>query len=155
VANSFTGNWIFRLDAKYERVFHEMRGFSFEAPWLTIDGASGRLTIPIGYAWDGCTPKYRVADLGYVGTPDGTIDPVSGYPKARFASLVHDCLYQYYGSHGVPRRTIDGIFLSMLQEARFSFARLYYLVVRAFGGCFFIGIGIKRVGGRELSRRSR
>lgn len=155
VANSFKGNWIFRLEAPYIRTFPELRGFPFVAPWLEIHGATGSLRITSGYAWDGCTPKFRVGDLGYIGTPDGTCDSRTGFPKTRFASLVHDCLYQYYGTHGIPRRTIDRIFLKMLQEAHFSWAWLYYRAVRLLGGWFFCGIGIKRIGQYEWSYRIR
>jgi hypothetical protein len=155
VGNSFKGNWIFRLDSPFSIVVLELRGFDFEAPWLAIDGKDGRATIPAEYAWDGCTPKFRIFDLGYVGTPDGVMDEASAFPITRWASLVHDALYQYYGSHGVPRRTIDRIFSRMLREAGFSCAGIYYLTVRAFGGAFFINAGIERTAGREYSAAAR
>ncbi|MFA6505827.1 MAG: hypothetical protein WCT14_07005 [Treponemataceae bacterium] len=154
VSNEFRGIWLYRLEETQSFVVPEAAGFPFEAPWLRIEGGTGRLSIPACYAWDGCTPKFRVFDLGYVGTPDGVVDKVIGRPKTAFASLVHDALYQYYGSHGIPRKIIDRIFYRLLKEARFSCAGIYYFAVRAVGWIFFIGAGIKAVDGGEYSRQA-
>lgn len=105
----------------------------FEAPYLRID--DGFITVPKGYAWDGCTPKRIVKDL-VIGTPDGS-PGVGGYPKTYFASMIHDALYQYKAEVPVSRKETDCLFYSMLADQDFYWAKVYYKAVRMFGG--FLG----------------
>ena len=96
----------------------------------------GTLRIPACYAWDGCTPKFAVWDI-VIGIPDGMPNPVTKQPKAYFASLVHDALYQFLDA-GLPitREQADQLFLELLTRDGFAPRQLYYWAVRLFGGLF-------------------
>lgn len=126
--------WIFKLDGDY-KMESGLEGYSFDSEWLQIT-AKGRLVIKKGYAWDGCSPKKMICGK-VVGTPDGLISKKSGKPKTYYASLVHDALYQYYGYHGIPRKTVDRLFYHMLKKSGFKASFIYHLAVRVFGGLIF------------------
>lgn len=99
-----------------------------EYDYVTL--SDGKMTIHAGYAWNGCTPRLSVADLFTFGTPNGIIDYKTGKPKAYYASLVHDAIYQY---HVIDRKDADNMFKSMLKESDFMPANVYYRAVRMFG----------------------
>lgn len=103
--------------------------------WLEIR-PDGTVQIPAGYAWDGCTPKFALWDI-VIGTPDGTPNPDTKKPKAYFASLLHDALYQFLDT-GLPltREQADRLFLELLTRDQFAPRQLYYRAVRLFGGFF-------------------
>lgn len=103
----------------------------FKNEWVHISG--NKITVKKGYSWDGCTPKLRIGDLGYIGTPDGTLNMETGYPVTYYCSLVHDVLYQWKSEHNVSRLEADIVFLLMLKEIDFSKAEIYYIFVRIFG----------------------
>lgn len=127
--------WVFKLEEVY-RAPSNFVDYEFNSEWLQIDEV-GTIEIRKGYGWDGCTFKKSVLDVFIVGTPDGIIDIETLKPKTYYASLVHDALYQYYGYHGIRRRDIDRLFLTMMRKKKFKPALLYYLAVRVFGGLFF------------------
>ena len=85
--------------------------------WVFIT-QNGILGILKGYAWDGATLA-----------PD--------YPEIYEATLVHDALYQFL-ERGMPlsRKQIDDIFLKMMENQNFKYAKIYYRAVRLFGGIF-------------------
>jgi hypothetical protein len=125
--------WIYKLEHDY--VYQsELEGYHFQSEWLAIL-PDGVIKIKKGYAWNGCSPKFSIFDLFILGTSDGIIDIQTMKPKAYYASLVHDALYQYYEWHDIPRDKIDKQFYKMLEKSKFKLARLYYLFVRDFGGC--------------------
>jgi hypothetical protein len=100
--------------------------------WLSIDD-KGTITIEGGYAWDGCSPKWSV--FGHIiGTPDGAPNPLTGFPRTYFASLVHDALCQFADDPAMPftRAQIDRIFYDILLEDGWSAAWLYYAGVRVY-----------------------
>ncbi|MCG8430180.1 MAG: DUF1353 domain-containing protein [Candidatus Omnitrophica bacterium] len=109
----------------------------FDNEWLslkpdgtvTVKGSHGR-----GYAWDGCSPKLKIRDV-YVGTPEGVLNYGLGVSKTYYASLIHDVFYQFSRElrPKVKRCEADRLFYDLLLRDGFSFARLYYLAVRAFG----------------------
>lgn len=70
-----------------------------------------------------------------IGTPDGAPNRKTCKPKAYYASLVHDALYQFLDA-GLPmtRLEADRIFLEILAAHGFRPRRLYYHGVRLFGG---------------------
>jgi hypothetical protein len=107
--------------------------------------STGVIKVLKGYAWDGCTPKFKMFDLLF-GTPEGIPHKKTLLPKTYFASLVHDALYQFLDA-GSPfsRRQVDKIFLHILTEYSFAPRNIYYAMVRAFGGLF--------LGSRKLRRR--
>lgn len=97
---------------------------------------NGDLRVLAGYAWDGCTPKLIVLDLSF-GIPDGIPNDYTRKPKAYYASLVHDALYQFLDD-GLPisRKCADRIFLELLERDCFLWRKLYYIAVRLLGGAF-------------------
>lgn len=93
----------------------------------------GKITVKKDYAWDGCSPKFNVLDLFWVGTPDGAMN--ENKPVTYYASLVHDALGQFAKKEPerMPfnRQERDLIFREMLEG--FTFQWLYYLAVRILG----------------------
>ncbi len=98
----------------------------------------GVITIFKNYAWDGCSPKIRMFDWYYVGTPDGTMNKIKGKPKTYFASLVHDALYQFMSHPEMPfkRSEMDKLFFELMRQSEYSLRGLYYVAVRVFGGLY-------------------
>jgi len=99
--------------------------------WLVID-ETGQARILKGYAWDGCTPKFKFWDL-ILGTPDGIPHEETKRPKTYHASLVHDTLYQFLSCLPLKRRDADKAFLEYMKEYNFAPRYVYYLAVRCFG----------------------
>lgn len=127
--------WIFKIDEPF-CYKSNIKGHTFQARWLSVQ-PDGTITIPAGYAWDGCSPKLDIADVLILGTPDGIVDIASGKPKTYHASLVHDALYQYFRWHNIERREIDRLFLEIMRQKQFLPAILYFWAVRIFG-VFFV-----------------
>ena len=136
-------DWVFRLDADYDFDVrrHLPPGWSEEATFVDARGkprltlrADGTARVLAGYAWDGCTPKHVVWDV-VVGIPDGATHELTGKPKAYYASLLHDALYQFLDG-GLPmrRKDADQVFLELLARDSFAPRGLYYLAVRLCGG---------------------
>lgn len=100
---------------------------SINKPWMKIDGYS--LIIPAGYSWDGCSPKFKIGNQ-ILGTPDFG-------DKTKYASLVHDALYQYAGVHLINKDSVDYIFYKMMNDNNFKGAKFYYLMVKKFGSYFW------------------
>lgn len=123
-------NYIYTLESPYRFYIDNSyygKGQIFKAEWLEITDST--IDIPKGYSWDGCSPKLKIAGK-VIGSPDfGN--------KTYHASLVHDALYQYAGKHGFSREFCDSIFLILMQEQNFKYARFYYKMVRIFGGFFW------------------
>lgn len=98
----------------------------FKAAWISIKNSI--ITIPKGYSWDGCSPKFKIFGKVF-GTWDGKGDP----PETYWASMVHDAIYQYKEFYPMSRKHADLIFLKMLQANNFKYAKVYYKAVRLFG----------------------
>jgi hypothetical protein len=129
--------WIYKIERNIaffppREVF---RGVApFESEWLKIDPVAGTIAIQKGYAWDGCSPKlFSVLGLFWAGTPDGIMCE-DGFTKTGKASLVHDALYQYLGSHGMSRAACDKVFFHQMKDDGFALRHVYYVAVRALGG---------------------
>lgn len=123
--------WKWKLDEDYIFEDEYFEGIEADCEWASIH--NGELTINAGYAWNGCSPKKKFFDLIYFGTPDGVIDINTGKQKAYYASLVHDCLYQY---QFIERKYADQLFYELLKEVEFAPAKIYYLAVKWFGRRF-------------------
>jgi len=130
--------WVYRLERSYtwdsglaipaDLVFRDAKG----KVRLVIE-TTGRMTVMRGYSWNGCSPKFCLFDI-LIGTPDGVVHVGTGRPKAYFASLVHDALYQFLPlSAPLTRGDADRVFLRLLAESNFAPRRLYWLAVRLFG----------------------
>ena len=130
--------WLYRSDQNYswesgfdireDHVFFDSKG---QVRLILEKG--GRITVTRGYAWNGCSPKICVFDL-IIGTPDGVVHAGTGRPKAYYASMVHDALYQFLKAGSpINRRQADTVFLRLLRESDFMWSPAYWAAVRAFG----------------------
>lgn len=139
--SGFALKWIFVLDDDYAwpsgRTFAEDCAYDDSSGKRRLEiRSSGEIRVLKGYAWDGCTPKFAFWDI-CIGTPDGVPNAQTKKPKAYYASLLHDALYQF-SIEGLPaplneRREIDRIFLEILARDGFAPRQLYYWAVRLFG----------------------
>lgn len=141
--SEFAVHWVFRLDADYD---HDVRGhlpsgWNEEATFVDASGkprltirANGTARVLAGYAWDGCTPKVVACDV-VLGTPDGATHALTGKPKAYYASLLHDALYQFLDADlPMRRKDADRVFLELLARDSFAPRGVYFAAVRLFGG---------------------
>lgn len=118
-----------------------IKGRSFENEWFKLD-ASGNVTVKgtnrLGYAWDGCSPKFKIKDI-YFGTPEGVLNFNTGQSKTYYASLIHDVFYQFSKKLRplIKRKEVDREFYAILKNNAFAFAKLYYIAVRLFGWLFW------------------
>jgi hypothetical protein len=138
-------DWIYVLDKDFTySIPHDLpHEFTEGCAFVDRKGArrleihpDGTIKVLAGYAWDGCTPKFAAWDI-VIGVPDGIPNHDTKKPKAYFASLLHDALYQFLDA-GLPiqREEADKMFLDLLTRDGFGPRRLYYRAVRAFGGLF-------------------
>ena len=127
--------WIFKLEEDTEVTLAAELWFLINNDWAQIN-YDGTILIKKGYSWDGCTPKFSFWDI-VVGTPDGIIDKQTGKPKTYYASLLHDAMYQFANKDIVKRKDVDSEFLRLMQRQNFKLAKLYYYVVRIFGGIWW------------------
>lgn len=137
--------WIFLLEQDYSYNILKHLPTDWNEGWAFVDRnghrrleihPNGDAIILSGYAWDGCTPKFSVADIVF-GTPDGIPNEITKKPKTYYASLLHDVLYQFLDAK-VPltRSQIDSVFLEILTRDRFAPRWIYFAAVRVFGGLF-------------------
>lgn len=137
--------WIYVLDQDFEwDVSKHLNapvpdGCAFEdrngRRWLEIN-PMGMAKVLADYAWDGCTPKFVIWDIVF-GIPDGIPNELTKKPKAYYASLMHDALYQFLDA-GLPmdRKGADQVFLELLERDKFGPRWIYYAAVRLFGDLF-------------------
>lgn len=123
-----------REDYKYQSSIKERE---FENEWIKLskDGiVIVKGTNYKGYAWDGCSPKFKIKDL-YVGTSEAVLNYETGKSKTYYASLIHDVFYQFAKEvrSFVKRKEVDMEFYVILKRDDFGFALLYYISVRLFG----------------------
>lgn len=143
--SKFAVKWIFVLDADYtiDLKAHLPPDFSQACAFEDRSGKrrleiypDGTAKILARYAWDGCTPKYAIWDI-VLGIPDGVPNSITEKPKAYYASLVHDVLYQFLDADlPFTRSGADRIFLEILTRDGFAPRWVYYAAVRIFGGGF-------------------
>ncbi|WP_287601177.1 hypothetical protein [Thiothrix sp.] len=134
--------WKYRLDADYSIQLPVTLNIPNGSSHILLRDASGvvraslasdgTLRVLAGYAWDGCSPKWRIGDI-LIGTPDAAPDEKTGLPKTYYASLIHDVLCQFeIQLKGIlTRLEIDRIFLWKLIADGFAQARIYYIAVRS------------------------
>lgn len=140
---AFSVKWIYELSADYELDLSryvpveiaEACAFEDRSGVCRLElHPGGRAVVKAHYAWDGCTPKFAVLDI-VVGTPDGIPNEITRRPKAYYASLVHDVLYQFLDADlPLSRAQADRVFLGLLERDAFAPRWVYYAAVRAFGG---------------------
>lgn len=143
--SDFSVRWIFLLEEDCCYNIKRHLPADWNSAWGFVDRKghrrleihpNGDAVVLSGYAWDGCTPKFSVLDI-VVGVPDGIPNNRTKKPKAYYASLFHDVLYQFMDV-GLPltRSQIDSIFLELLTRDRFAPRRVYWFFVRVVGGLF-------------------
>ncbi len=99
-------------------------GCEFENEWFSLS-AQGMVIIKgshhKGYAWDGCSPKFKIKDL-YFGTSEAVLNYDTRQSKTYYASLIHDVFYQFSSQirSQVPRNEVDKIFYQILQRDGFN-----------------------------------
>jgi len=140
-------SWDSRHQIPYDLVFRDASG----SVRLVVE-TSGRITVMRGYSWNGCSPKFCLLDI-LIGTPDGVVNVDTGKPKAYYASLVHDALYQFLLlDQSLKRRHADGFFLRLLGESAFAPRYVYWLAVPLFG--WLVWLGKKRARSWQGSREA-
>ena len=142
-------SWLYRLESNYSWD----SGLSVPEVLVFVDAKGkvrliieedGKVTVTRGYSWNGCSPKFCVFDL-MLGTPEGVVHKQTGRPKTYFASLVHDAMYQFVGTHPhIKRRHADAFFKRLLRESDFGPAWLYWAAVRLAGWLVWRGKKAKR-----------
>ena len=124
------GIYLYTITKDYHHQFNALIGVSFENEWIRIT-PDGVLTIRKGYAWDGCSPKYKV--LGkIIGIPDGPTMS-DGYPQTAWASLCHDALCQFKHELPIHKEQSLSIFDTMLRECHWWARGIYLFAVDKFG----------------------
>ena len=117
----------------YTREFQtKIYGREFENEWIKLE-KTGYFAVKIGYAWDGCSPKWRVFDWFYVGTWDGTLDRKTGLPITGLSSLLHDALLQFKEELGISCAEAADEFCREINKTDFSLRKLYCKAVRKYG----------------------
>ncbi len=115
----------------------EIKGRFFENEWIRLE-KDGAITVKgtnkNGYAWDGCSPKWKFKDM-YFGTPEAVLNYNTGRSKTYYASLIHDIFYQFHSDVKdiVLRLEVDREFYLILKRDGFRMAKLYHWGVRTFG----------------------
>lgn len=135
--------WVFFLDEDYSHdiLSHLPPGWNQA---VGFNDSSGRRRLEIDragvakvlarYAWDGCTPKFFLIDIVF-GIPDGVPNQDTRKPKAYYASLLHDVLYQFLDADlPMSRAQADRVFLEILTRDDFAPRPIYYGAVRLLGG---------------------
>ncbi|HEV8400949.1 MAG TPA: hypothetical protein VGQ18_14045 [Gemmatimonadales bacterium] len=136
--------WLYRLERNYSwdsghQVPHDLVFRDKDGTVRLLVETSGRITVMRGYCWNGCSPKFCVFDI-LIGTPDGVVHARTGRPKAYYASLVHDALYQFLLlDEALKRRHADGFFLRLMGESSFAPRYIYWVAVRTFGWLVWLG----------------
>lgn len=107
--------WRYRLEYEFRAYAPELSVIEFHNQWLFID--RGNVVISRGYAWDGCSPAWRMPGGLWIGPWDGPRG-TDGRPVSWHASLVHDALCQFRPDLvGVSKDATVRIFKRMLVEA--------------------------------------
>ena len=138
-------SWRYCLRQRFECFAPELLAVAYAGPWLDI--GHGRLAIPAGYAWDGCSPAARLPAGPllpgglWLGTWDGPLGP-DGRPVTWRASLVHDALCQFRPDiPGLTKEATVRLFARMLRDAGAPgwMHRLYPAAVHRLGPQDWVG----------------
>lgn len=113
--------WLYQLERDYSYKHPLLRGIEFENAWITIRNCT--MTIKKKYAWDGCTPKWSLFGVCWVGVPDGILR--LGKPWTYYASLIHDVLCQYRDKITISKRAVTQIFNDVMERDQFPLRPIY------------------------------
>lgn len=114
--------WRYRLDRHYLHASDHLAGVTYRNEWIDI--RHGAIMIERGYAWDGCSPAWRLPGGVWLGAPDGPRG-VDGRPLAYHASLVHDALCQFKAEVPISKTATVALFAELLQLAGFPSWRVW------------------------------
>lgn len=131
--------WRYRLDQPFVLTSPWLAGVHYAGEWARIE--SQTIEIATAYAWDGCSPAYRLPGGIWIGTWDGPPRP-DGRPVTWRASLVHDVLCQFRREiQGLSKEQTVRLFDSMLREdgAPAWMNELYPAAVSRFGPQQWLG----------------
>lgn len=127
---------------KYDYCYQSaIKNRTFENEWFKLkqDGTViVKGTHYKGYAWDGCSPKFKIKDV-YIGILEGVLNFDTHQSKTYYASLIHDVFYQFSKElkSFIRRKEVDREFYGILKRDNFRFALLYYTAVRLLGWVFW------------------
>lgn len=123
--------WRYKLNSPFRHQSPQLAGIFFANEWVSIH--DGTIEIATDYAWDGCSPAWRVFGV-WLGTPDGPL-MADGRPQTYYASLVHDVLCQFSRHIPIKKAATVELFGQMLLDAGFAAwrANLYAKAVDVFG----------------------
>lgn len=131
-------SWRYRLDHPFRHASPHLAGVDYRNDWIGIH--HGAIFIQPGYAWDGCSPAWRLSGGLWLGTPDGPLMP-DGRPQTFYPSLVHDALCQWASEVPIRQRATVALFAELLRISGFPRwrVRLYATAVEKFGPSSFGG----------------
>lgn len=121
--------WLYQLPSDYSYKHPLLNGIEFENEWVTI--RNGTITVRMNYAWDGCTPKWSILGLWWVGVPDGILR--LGKPWMYFASLIHDALCQFRHLIAISKAAVVQIFNDVMERDQFPLRPIYRWFVEKLG----------------------
>lgn len=135
----FHKSWRFKLEEDFNYTTPLLFGIEFKNRFITITNST--ITINKGYAWDGCSPAYKL-DFGsrfpyglWFGTWDGPLRTDCRAVTHR-AALVHDALCQFRNDiPGIGKQLSVDIFKEILvsDNAPLWMIRIYPLMVNHLG----------------------
>lgn len=133
--------WRYRLDRTFRHGSTHLAGVTYLNDWIDI--RHGAILIHPGYAWDGCSPAWRLPGGLWLGAPDGPLG-IDGRPLTFHASLVHDALCQFKAEIPISKAATVALFAELLQLANFPSWRVWLYATAV------AKLGPQRFGGDEL-----
>ena len=130
--------WRFKLEEDFTYTSEHLKGIEFKNKFIKI--SDGQILICKDYAWDGCSPAYKIS-LGsllpqglWFGTWDGPLN-TNCLSVSNRASLVHDALCQFRLDIFISKEASVSIFkeLLILDNAPKWMSSLYPAFVFRFG----------------------
>lgn len=132
--------WRYRLERREAHWFAPLAQVSFLNEWVTIN--DGWMVVRAGYAWDGCSPAWRLpGTVVWLGVPDGPLG-LDGRPVSWRASLFHDALCQFRSEiAGLTKGASVAVLADLLVNdgAPLWMQTLYPAAVQSFGPRDFLG----------------
>ncbi len=135
----WTKTWRYKIPNDFNYKSYLLLGVSFSNEWVKIE--NGEIVIKAGYAWDGCSPAYKVISGKlfpsgiWFGPWDGPIG-IDGHVVSHRASLVHDALCQFREDiTGLTKDLVVEIFKQLLEKdsAPLWMTSIYPKMVSMFG----------------------
>lgn len=126
-------SWRYRIDSPFVLTSPWLFGVQYIGEWVRIE--SQTIEIVSRYAWNGCSPAYRLIGDIWIGPWDGPTGR-DGKPVTWRATLVHDALCQFRPEiRGLTKGATVGLFDAQLRAdlAPELMCRTYPRAVDLFG----------------------